>query len=229
MSLPPINLRGAASFLAKRLIPTKERRHTLRWLRSLQAGYLLTAPSPWLSFDAIDYLSSIIHTGSRVFEYGSGGSTLYWLSLGADCVSVEHDAEWYELVAPRLRQYANVDYRLVPPDSDSPPCPDQADPDCYRSEASGEYSFKCYVTQIDPFADQSFDLVVVDGRARPSCIMHGARKVKQGGILVLDNADRDYYLAQTQRFLQDFTCREFIGVTPSLYNLTQTNVYVRNG
>ena len=188
---------------------------------------MLATSSPWIAFDAIDYLTRTVHSGSRVFEYGSGGSTLYWLSLGAQCVSIEHDPSWYALMQSRLKSYSGIDYRLVTATpSDATACGDAADPTCYRSK-SDDLLYKDYATQIDLFADQSFDLVVVDGRARPSCIMHGARKVKPGGLLVLDNADRAYYLAQTRQFLEGFDCLEFIGAAPGLYEFTQTNVYVR--
>ncbi len=227
MTTMNINPRGVVSFLLKQMLPTKQRRYAIRWIKSLQRDYMLATPSPWIAFDAIDYLASAVRPGSRVFEYGSGGSTLYWLSLGAECVSIEHDPEWYALMLPRLESLSGIDYRLVvsaPANSDD--CRDIADPTCYRSASSGNL-YKNYTAQINSFADQFFDLVVVDGRARPSCIMHGARKVKPGGLLVLDNADRAYYLAQTRQFLDGFACLEFIGAAPGLYEFTQTNIYIR--
>jgi hypothetical protein len=43
---------------------------------------------------------------------------------------------------------------------------------------------------------------LVDGRARPACLVHGMPKVKVGGLLVLDNSDRDYYLELTLPMIQ---------------------------
>ena len=85
--------------------------------------------------------------------------------------------------------------RLAPlPDGKPVNC---ADPTQYVS-CFNEYNgkeFSAYATAIDRYADEWFDLVVVDGRVRHSCIAHAMRKVKQQGILLLDNADRTYYLA----------------------------------
>jgi predicted O-methyltransferase YrrM len=41
--------------------------------------------------------------------------------------------------------------------------------------------------------DQSFDVIVADGRARPACLRVAMPKLKPGGLLVLDNAERPWY------------------------------------
>ena len=38
----------------------------------------LESELPWIAFDAIKYLDKRILPGDQVFEYGSGGSTLYF-------------------------------------------------------------------------------------------------------------------------------------------------------
>ena len=51
-------------------------------------------------------------------------------------------------------------------------------------------SFYDYVTLIDEYPSEYFDVVLIDGRARPSCFMHAMNKVKFDGYIILDNADR---------------------------------------
>jgi hypothetical protein len=208
-----------------------QRRHLLRWLRSAGPEYLLDEPSPWMTFDAIEVLDAYLRPGMRVFEYGSGGSTLFWAKKQAAVVSVEHDPEWYGSVRDRLGPSSPVDYRLMQPEpgritADSDP----GDPLAYASEdpKSRQSNFRKYVTQIDEFADATFDLISIDGRARPSCIMHAAPKVKPGGLLVLDNADRPYYLERTREFLGAFEECVYPGVQPSTRHVSQTNIYVRS-
>lgn len=51
------------------------------WLRSIWTGKIQgpdKQPVPWLSYPAVHFLNSLDLTGARVFEYGSGASTLYW-------------------------------------------------------------------------------------------------------------------------------------------------------
>ena len=171
-----------------------QRRHIIRWVKSLQPDYLLRFGQPWLVFDAIEFLQSLDLKGKQVFEYGSGGSTLFWLHKGATCVSVEHDPRWYTTVQQRLPPGSPIDYRLTLPivRSDADLCNDPADPECYASNdaASHGYTFREYVSQIDLFPDEHFDVVLIDGRARPSCVKHSMPKIRTGGILVLDNSDR---------------------------------------
>jgi hypothetical protein len=228
---PPFRRSSIKYFLAILASPS-ERHYAVAWLLSWQPNYLLRRPLPWLSFGAIKYFETHLPANARVFEYGSGGSTLYWLDCGASCVSIEHDPAWYDTVRSRLPRGALVDYRLVQPDRiDTDLMGDPADPYDYRSADRDlrPFSFQNYVTQIDTFADGWFDLILIDGRARPACIRHGARKVRIGGWLVLDNADRDYYLAQSQCFLDDFDGHSFVGAVPATEFMGRTDVYVRTG
>jgi hypothetical protein len=83
--------------------------------------------------------------------------------------------------------------RLAVADSPSDTCRvDPSDPETYASRRSKD-TFKEYVYQIETFADDSIDLVIVDGRARPAALRHGTRKVKPGGFLLLDDANRLTY------------------------------------
>lgn len=220
------------AFLLRILASPSQRRHARRWLRSLTSGYLLETATPWLAFDAIDYLEHHLRTHIRVFEYGSGGSTLFWLRYGASCVSVEHEAHWYALLRPQLAAEPSAEYRFVAPEPVATECLplDPADPAQYASAdlALRDYSFRAYASQIDEFADRSFDVILIDGRARPSCIMHAARKVADGGMLILDNANRSYYTAQAGDFLRGFSRMQFSGVGPCGTEMSRTDIYVRD-
>jgi predicted O-methyltransferase YrrM len=55
-------------------------------------------------------------------------------------------------------------------------------------------SFEKYAKTIQQFPTEYFDLVLVDGRARPSCIQQSLPYLKHGGLLVVDNTERSYYL-----------------------------------
>jgi predicted O-methyltransferase YrrM len=54
----------------------------------------------------------------RVFEYGSGGSTLFFGERAKVLVSVEHDREWYKVLKQHLekRGLRNVEYLLAEPE-----------------------------------------------------------------------------------------------------------------
>ena len=189
-----------------------DRRDARRWWRMRYEDAPMRFEIPWLPLPAIDVLEALDRRGARVFEYGSGGSTLYWLRRGASVVSVEHDERWFAALAPRVRA---ADYRLVLPEAGTASA-DPADPAAYASSdpASESRTFRAYAQSIDAFPDGTFDIVLVDGRARPSCIVHAAPKVKPHGLLIVDNADREHYFARTKEALREFAMRVVAGATP---------------
>lgn len=219
---------GELLFLARLLASRRDRRYALRWARTLKPDYLLREAMPWLTFPAIDALELIDLKGKRVFEYGSGGSTAYWLRRDAQCVSVENDAQWYERIRRLLEPSAALDYRFVPPE-EGVSATDPADPAAYGSASPEQRTntFRRYCAQIDAFPDRSFDLVLIDGRARPSCIRHAAPKVREGGWLILDNSDRPYYLERTAADLAGFDRHELPGPVPVSAWLTSTAMFQR--
>ncbi len=176
---------------------------------------------PWMSFAAIDYLSDWLHKKMVVFEYGSGGSSLFIAERVHQLHSVDHDELWYNKVQAIIeqKQIKNITYKLFKPEPLVSSTPSECGNPANFLSCMGEFnglSFENYVRSIDQFSDHYFDLVIVDGRARPSCIKHAMTKVKQGGVLLLDNADRSYYLNPFPELLEEDKWRQkiFIGHFP---------------
>jgi hypothetical protein len=161
---------------------------------------------PWINFVVIDFLEKNIDSSSKVFEFGGGGSTLFFLDKGAEVATCEHNREWFNILTEKVGMNKQWSPLFVEPE----PVNDfdiskAADPDKYFStekEFSGR-SFRPYAASIDKYPDAHFDLVLVDGRARPSCIKHGIPKIKKGGYLVLDNSDRAYYTEYLKKTLDE--------------------------
>ena len=134
------------------------------------------AGTPWWNDRAIRYITEQLRPGDQVFEWGSGASTIWLCDHGAKVISIEHDADWVGKVASRC---PTADIRAIPGSAENDEyIKDQAD-------RSGDY-----IGAIDEFADGSFDVVIVDGLYRPECLRRGASKVKPGGLLILDDTDR---------------------------------------
>src|SRR5690606_23876678 len=152
-----IDLIARLIFPAKILARPGQRRHLGRWIASLAPDHLLRRGMPWLVYDAIDHLDTIDMSGWRIFEYGSGGSTRYWLRRGATVASVEHDPAWFARVRAAISPAAPLDYRLVPPEpAPDPERPrDPADPAACVSSGYPRDGllYTRYVAQIDEFAD----------------------------------------------------------------------------
>ena len=197
------------------------RSRTGLWLRSLLSIYdlqdLMRYDVPWWTFEASDRVDGFLATRpqARVFEWGSGASTV-WLSRRAGSVtSIEHDAQWAEVVAPVLPDNAVV--HVVAP------LPAVGDPDEQLSGKAGfeGLDFADYVDAVDD-TDGTFDLVVVDGRARNACFHRALARLAPDGMLVFDNVDRQRYrdAIASSRDLVDVEWTR--GLTPALPYPTRT-------
>ena len=146
---------------------------------------------PWMTYAAIEWLSKNLKPHMKLFEWGSGGSTAFFARRVEKVVTVEHDAQWFNHVAQTIAHhgYANASLSLAEPTP-----PSSSEP-WYRSSDHryANLTFSRYVGSIDCYPDDYFDVVVVDGRARPDCIRHAVSKIKPQGYLLLDNSERDEY------------------------------------
>ena len=180
---------------------------------------------------AIRWLRDHAQPDWSVFEWGSGASTLFMARAVGHLVSVEHDTAWHRRVAETLKlgHISNVDLRLIEPEPGS-----EVVPGLFRSSFP-EYrhlSFRAYVSAIDSQPEASLDLVMVDGRARPGCISHAAPKVRPGGFLMLDNAERPAYAGAIQELeAAGWERQPLVGPVPACRwpAFADTSIFVRPG
>lgn len=173
---------------------------------------------PWWTYKSIDVVDAWISAHPRpirVFEYGSGASTL-WLARRVDEVhSVEHHAGFAEYLRPELEKHDNITFSVVEPvKSDHPAVP----------SAKGGHAgldFSDYVAAIDK-VDGRFDIVVIDGRAREACLTAALPRLAPGGIVVFDNTRRARY--QQAIAAAGVTERRLAGLTPTLPYPDQTSI-----
>jgi hypothetical protein len=159
---------------------------------------------PWLPFRVIDRLQDHLVAGSRVFEFGGGGSTLWFADRGAQVVTVEHDDEWYPILADAVGEQPGVSVM----------------------HRSSDNAFETYVTSINEHPDESFDVVVVDGRERVRCFVEAMPKVRRGGLLILDDSDRARY-AGAHEVARAWPSTTYAGLTPSKAIPGTTTIWTR--
>lgn len=167
------------------------------WYRSYRKSSLQDQ-LPWVNYTAIDTLRQMLRPDMSVFEYGTGGSTLFFGRRVGHLVSVEHDAGWAADVRDAMSEVEHCPWEMLEVPSTAPlhkADVNPADPAAYGSAFPGctGRSFKDYASSIDRFQEGSFELVLVDGRARPSCAMHAIPKVAPGGCLMVDDVERSRY------------------------------------
>ncbi len=137
--------------------------------RLAQVWFRVTHPDcPWLTRESVAILNEWLKPGHAVIEFGSGGSTVFFAARCERVISYEHDVAWNRKVHARL---ARRGFRHV---------------ETHRFEVDDPR----YWNSVCSLPDESVDLVLIDGRRRAECAWNALPKIKPGGLLVIDNADR---------------------------------------
>ncbi len=157
---------------------------------------------PWITYSAIEFLKGKLSLEMDIFEYGSGNSTIYYSKRVNSVTSVEHDKDWYEKIKVNLPRNVNLVYKML--------------------EYNGEYC-----KAIEEF-DKRFDIVIVDGRDRVNCIKKSIDRVKENGVIILDDSEREEY-NEGKEFLinRGYKKIEFWGIAPGVFYNKSTTVFYR--
>jgi predicted O-methyltransferase YrrM len=153
-------------------------------------GDLSKLDLPWWTYPAIAEVDDFLaekEGAARVFEYGSGASSV-WLGRRAKQVhSVEHHGDFVQFLHSALSDVRNVNLRHVV-------APQRGDDARVQSQRHGHagLDFADYVASIDEVGGL-FDLIVVDGRARAACLRQAIPHLAPDGIVVFDNSNRPRY------------------------------------
>tara|TARA_B100001245_G_scaffold86003_1_gene62090 strand:+ start:1160 stop:1855 length:696 start_codon:yes stop_codon:yes gene_type:complete len=117
---------------------------------------------PMYTYPCYEWLDSIDWTGSKVFEFGTGYSTVWWQNKKVDYYGVEDDGEWYQRIIKLINgKQLKVKY---------------------------EIDLKKYMKTIYDY-DFKFDVIVIDGQVRFDCIKPALEKIKDNGMIIFDNSD----------------------------------------
>jgi predicted O-methyltransferase YrrM len=165
---------------------------------------------PWFSYGAIDFLENYLRKETQVFEFGSGGSTLFFAQRAKSVTAVEDNAHWCKLVAAKLAAHriGNVDLRHVPVTFTTE-----------EAFASSDY--------LNAVRQSTFDVIIVDGtewtmNVRPICFHAAEKQIAAGGIIVVDDSWRYRELRRSHRAQRS---EVFESVGPARYGVTSTDVY----
>jgi predicted O-methyltransferase YrrM len=167
---------------------------------------------PWISYAAIDFLDGYLKPDMTVYEYGSGGSTLFFASRVARVTSIEHEPLWYSRVQTKLQanSVTNVNLQLV---------------ECDLSQTP-DFENSPYVQSL---RDTEADVILIDGledwskyNLRPICFTLAETQIKQGGIIILDDSWRYTHLRQKNSAVR---VQVFESPGPARPGVTSTDVY----
>ena len=178
----------------------KSWRYFPKWFSSFRPVRALVGEAkPWVPFEATDWLEHYLKPDMRVFEYGSGGSTIFFAQRVAEVISIEHDKSGMpgiksvgstrhsqlHIQTPRAETYCRDSLAaLGAPGTSASLAIDESQnsrfiyDDYYAGTTVHEY-----VQAIDVHPDHTFDLVLVDGRVRTECMQHAIPKIGPAATL----------------------------------------------
>jgi predicted O-methyltransferase YrrM len=156
---------------------------------------------------AIGFLRRRIRSHWSVLELGAGRSTPWFARRAGRLLSLEDNEYWADQTRGRLRDLRldDVELRQLPVEE--------------------------FAAAVDELADASFDLVVVDFLEAPTVtridlLQPAVKKVRPGGLLLLDDSDRPGY-ASAFELLGDWRLRRFAGIKDGWPEACETAIFRR--
>jgi hypothetical protein len=157
---------------------------------------------PWMDPIEFSQLLAVVHAlgPKRVLEWGAGGGTKRLLASAPSVeryVSVEHEGAWADRVRSTVTD-PRLELHHIAPSIPPAPWPDERRA---RNKAEAAWHMAC---EHDPAImaeyvafprtlGETFDLILVDGRARVHCLREAIELVRPGGVIVTHDAQREVY------------------------------------
>jgi Methyltransferase domain len=174
------------------------------WYDSIKLGFPCDKncqPIPWISYAAISLLRTRVKSDWDVFEFGAGYSTLWWAKHCRSVTSSEHDTIWCEKIAQQVPAHCTV--LSVPLNS--------------------EYPHAAKLT------NKKYDVIVIDGRKRVRCALNSVDCLKETGVMVWDDTDREHYREGLSRLADlGFKRIDLVGMSPLEITPKQTSIMYRS-
>lgn len=163
---------------------------------------------PWWSYRAIEKVDEIA-PGRRIFEYGTGGSTLRYGKVAMSICCVEDDLGWMELISGKLADAAvDAEIKHV----------------FFDFNGNDDFLGSDYLHSADGI---DWDLMIIDGqdkdrRARLACFSNAEKFAKAGSVIVVDDFWRYESLLSENRASR---VEVFESVGPCRIGVTSTAIF----
>ncbi len=161
---------------------------------------------PWMNYPLVEFLNTRLNAEQTVFEYGSGLSTIYFAERVKTITSVEHNKDWFDRTRLLLGERKNAAILYL--------------------ELNEKYPEAIQFVR----AGKKYDIVVIDGKMRNSCIEKAVGFLTPQGVIILDDSDRIYYEPGFS-FLKDrgYKFLTFCGMKPGQLRGCQGSIFYKSG
>ena len=159
-------------------------------------------PLPWVTYSFIDFIATRLNKSQDIFEYGAGNSTLWYSKKVSSVISVEHDNKWYEKIKNNIPDNVMI----------------------YHKELVYNGGYCSFPNTLN----KKFDFIIVDGRDRVNCMKNTLLSLKENGIIILDDSEREQYKEGIEFLVNNqFKKIDFWGISPGLFYEKCTTVFFK--
>ena len=168
---------------------------------------------PWISWKAIDFLQDYLKPNLRVFEWGGGGSTLFFSKRGCHVTTVESNENWLNVITANNQKESSgsgsLEIRFI------------------AAETQAPQKIKEYIESVREGAP--WDIVLLDGLERAylsrlDCLKEIPGTVRSGGLVIVDDSYRAMY-REIPNILKGWKREVFRGLGSARLGVTQTDIY----
>ncbi len=159
-------------------------------------------PIPWLTYPVISFLSERLNKDLKIFEYGSGNSTIYYSKIVNKVIAVEHNKEWYKKIMRKLSTNSEIIFTNLDYD------------DIYCRTIKG--------------TNENFNIIIIDAEDRVNCIKNCLNNISENGVIILDDSEREEY-SEGIEFLakNNFMRLDFWGISAGFMHQKATTIFYR--
>lgn len=156
---------------------------------------------PWLPIDAIEFLEQNLKVDFVGLEFGCGSSSFWFSKLVKKIYSVESDPSWCQEISELIKNFSVDNIILI-----CHPCEMK---NIYAIDTETDESYSEYSNSVIKIGEE-LDFVLVDGVSRSLCIEKSLKKIKLGGYLIIDNAERPAYYDAISKIPKEWEFYEFV-------------------
>ena len=197
------------------------------WIQTVDVPHLSMAPMdkiyPWFSFPSIDYLVKLSSPEMHILEFGCGYSTIWWARRASRVTSIERSSHWIAEVRQALSMHGITNVELISFSGFSGITEEEIKAGCEPTRLKS--SIQRYV-QAGQGRNELYDIIVVDDVFRNETASAAIAQLKPGGILVLDDSERERYRPTFDLFKRmGWSFASFFGATPYHFHEKQTTIW----
>lgn len=157
-------------------------------------------PIPWYCYPAIEFLDQFDFSKTKILEFGSGNSTIWWAKKCKEITSIEHDEKYFKYIGDK--NIKNLNLRL----------------------------FKEKINYINQKELTNSSIIIIDGNFREETMLNvikNSSKIKKNNIMVIiDNAHWYSDIIKEMQKKFNYMQIDFFGFCPSVNFTNGTTILI---